>query len=75
MKTINKRVDCKVYGSKAFEMYFRESRIAVFDIETTGLYPNRDKLILSGIIFLSPKEPATCMQYFADNDRDRKSVV
>ena len=75
MKTINKRVDCKVYGSKAFEMYFRESRIAVFDIETTGLYPNRDKLILSGIVFFSPKEPATCMQYFADSIGDERNVV
>ncbi len=38
------------YQSKAFDMYFRASRCAVLDIETTGLRPYQDQAVLIGFV-------------------------
>ena len=58
MKTIEKKVNYNKYSSKTFDLYFKDKNIAVFDIETTGLYPRRDQVILTGVLtFLKGKLP------------------
>jgi uncharacterized protein YprB with RNaseH-like and TPR domain len=38
------------YSSKAFDFYFGEARLGVFDIETTGLGASHAKIILGGLL-------------------------
>ena len=75
MKTIKNTLDYEIYKSKSFDMYFKDNNVAVFDIETTGLYPRSDKIILSGIVSFSPESSTTCVQYFADSMGDEKQVI
>jgi uncharacterized protein YprB with RNaseH-like and TPR domain len=62
------------FQSKALDMYIGNSTLAVFDIETTGLYANRDRIILSGILFADGDE-CTITQYFAERPDDEASVI
>lgn len=75
MKTIEKKVNYNKYSSKTFDLYFKDKNIAVFDIETTGLYPRRDQVILTGVLTLFKGEAATSIQYFANNPEDEKVVI
>lgn len=75
MKKIEKKVNHTIYSSKTFDLYFKDKNIAVFDIETTGLYPKNDQVILTGILTLFSGEPVTSLQYFANNIGDEKAVL
>jgi DNA polymerase elongation subunit (family B) len=55
-------------------MYFGGRSLCIFDIETTGLYPRRDQLILSGLISID-NNLATVTQYFAEDPSQEKAVV
>ncbi|MDR2771156.1 MAG: ribonuclease H-like domain-containing protein [Clostridiales Family XIII bacterium] len=50
MYLTDKVYDEALYASEIFDFYFGEARLAVFDIETTGLGASRAKLILGGIL-------------------------
>lgn len=75
MKTIRKEVQTEPFCSRAFSLYTAGAEIAVFDIETTGLYPKRDSLILSGILRLRTGGKATATQYFSDRSGDEPEVI
>lgn len=75
MKTIRKEVQTEPFRSRAFSLYTAGAEIAVFDIETTGLYPKRDSLILSGILRLRTGGKATATQYFSDRSGDEPEVI
>lgn len=68
--------EVKLLGSpgKAFDMYFGGKRLAVFDIETTGLNPSSARLILSGIISVSG-EKADFTQLLAENIADEEMII
>jgi hypothetical protein len=53
MKTIIENITSPLFSSAPFNQYFKDLRIGVFDIETTGLSPANSYLILSG--FLIPE--------------------
>lgn len=49
MKIFRTSENGHIYSSEIFDTYFGNLRIGFFDIETTGLSPDRSKLILAGI--------------------------
>lgn len=50
METIDKIVQLSPIYAKIYAPYLENRSIAVFDIETTGLWGRRDQMILSGIL-------------------------
>lgn len=78
MKTIFDRPLFAPYRSRAFDLYFSDLRIAAFDIETTGLYPNHDRIILSGILPFACTEEAEApeaVQFFSESPADEEEIV
>lgn len=74
MKTITDRIPCPIWSSRAFSLYFDRNDLAVFDIETTGLSPERGRLILSGIL-LPDEDGVRTIQYFAESPEDEPEVI
>ncbi len=74
MEIIEKIIDLKPYESKLISMYFGNGKTAFFDIETTGLSPKNNKLILSGILEISENK-SIATQYFASSMGDEKDLV
>ena len=75
MKTITDNIQIPAYYSKLFDMYFGGRRIAVFDIETTGLSPANSKVVLTGILTVGPSGHGLVQQYFADQNDDEEAVI
>jgi hypothetical protein len=74
MKTITERITTQPFSSAPFNQYFKDLRMGVFDIETTGLSPAGSRLILSG--FLIPDEEGLQMtQFFAESLADEEEVI
>ena len=64
MKHLIKQYDEEIYKSAVLDFYFKDMKIGVFDIETTGLNPSNNKFILGGLYNCSEK---TMHQFFAEN--------
>ena len=74
MKTITEHITTKPFSSAPFNQYFKDLRMGVFDIETTGLSPAGSRLILSG--FLIPDEDGLLLtQFFAESLADEEEVI
>lgn len=74
MKTIVEKIKSSSFSSAPFNQYFKNLRMGVFDIETTGLSPAGSRLILSG--FLIPEgDDLVLTQYFAESLSDEEEVV
>ena len=74
MKTIVEKITSPQFSSAPFNQYFKNLRMGVFDIETTGLSPGNSHLILSG--FLIPdREALVLTQYFAESLADEEEVI
>ena len=69
MKIISEKLNIPRYHSKIFDLYFGDKTMAIFDIETTGLFAYRDKIILSGIVMVRG-EKGEVIQYFLDDEGD-----
>lgn len=66
MEYICKKIDCPIYDSRAFRMYFQDMDIGILDIETTGLSPKNSKFILGGLV--TPEENGLkAEQFFAES--------
>lgn len=74
MKKIVSDLHIDIYASRIFDMYFKGKKLAVFDIETTGLSPACCKVILSGIMLIE-KDSCRAIQLFADRDEDEKEIL
>ena len=74
MKTFIQETRIDPYSGKSFDLYFGGLTPAVFDIETTGLSPSRDKVILTGILLVSGGT-AKAIQFFAESPDDEKEVI
>ncbi len=59
---------------RIFNMYFEKQKVAVFDIETTGLNPASSRLILSGIILIDESE-TRFIQLLAEDLSDEKLII
>lgn len=55
-------------------MYFGGKNICVYDIETTGLFPRNDRIMLTGLLTISDGR-ATAEQFFAETLNDEKAVL
>lgn len=81
MKTIKQNIKLdnetlNTLGSKQFKRFFESDKISVFDIETTGLYPKHDKIILIGFVHLFPStDNAELVQFFAESHEEEKDIL
>ncbi len=62
------------YSSEIFDTYFDNMRIGFFDIETTGLSPERCKLILAGLSYYEG-DILTTRQIFADDPSEEPEII
>lgn len=63
-------------NSRQFKRFFESDKISVFDIETTGLYPKHDKIILIGFVHLFPStDNAELVQFFAESPEEEKDIL
>lgn len=62
------------YSSEIFDTYFGNLRIGFFDIETTGLSPDRCKLILAGLAYYEG-DTLVAKQIFADDPSEEPEVI
>lgn len=75
MKILNEIYKDQIFDYKIFDWYFKNAKIGIFDIETTGLSPKNSNLILSG--FVLPLEDGTLLskQIFAESLDDEPQVI
>lgn len=63
-------------NSKQFKRFFDLDKISVFDIETTGLYPKHDKIILIGFVHIIPGyNDGELVQFFAESHEEEKDIL
>ena len=74
MKRIRKEVMETPYRSQIFQSYFDSLSIGVIDIETTGLSPERDRVILGGLVHFTP-DKLQFVQYFADGREEEPLLL
>ena len=63
-------------NSKQFNRFFNANKISIFDIETTGLYPKHDKIILIGFVHIIPGyNDGELVQFFAETPEEEKDIL
>lgn len=63
-------------NSKQFNRFFNVNKISIFDIETTGLYPKHDKIILIGFVHIMPGyNDGELVQFFAETPEEEKDIL
>lgn len=63
-------------NSKQFKRFFDSDKITIFDIETTGLYPKHDKIILIGFVHIMPlHNDGELVQFFAESPEEEKDIL
>lgn len=62
--------------SKQFNRFFNADKISIFDIETTGLYPKHDKIILIGFVhIMPPHDDGELVQFFSESPEEEKDIL
>ncbi len=74
MKIIEEHIDGGMFDSAIFSEYFSGMRIAVADIETTGLSPKNSAVILGGVV-LADGESRRAVQLFGDTADDEPELL
>lgn len=72
MKHLTHHYDEEIYESNLLRFYFRDMKIGVLDIETTGLNASRSKFILGG---LYEPDGKTMHQFFAQRQAEEKAAL
>ena len=67
MEYICEKFETELFNNKSFAMYFSDFRVGILDIETTGLSPAANKIMLGGLLTFDAPGSATIEQFFADN--------
>lgn len=63
-------------NSKQFNRFFNANKISIFDIETTGLYPKHDKIILIGFVhIMPPHDDGELVQFFSESPEEEKDIL
>lgn len=57
------------FNSKILSRYIGDMRLGVFDIETLGLYPKQNPMILAGIMSVEPDGECRVRQFFAESSK------
>ena len=74
MKRFKDEFNIDEFRSKVLDMYFGGLDLCVYDIETTGLFPRNDRIMLTGLLTISNGR-ATAEQFFAETLNDEKAVL
>ena len=74
MKRFVDEFELDEYQSRAFDMYFGGLTVCSYDIETTGLFPGNDRIMLTGLLTVKDGH-ATARQFFAETPNDEKAVL
>lgn len=72
MKHLTYHCDENIYASNLLRFYFKDKKIGILDIETTGLNPSQSKFILGGLYELESK---TMHQFFAETRAEEKEAL
>lgn len=76
MKTINNQYQEPLLSSKILNSYFEDLAVAIIDIETTGLHPEKNQMILGGISVPNFKNSTIeTIQYFAEHIEEEPAVL
>lgn len=74
MKRFEDEFDLDEFKSRALDMYFGGMKICAYDIETTGLFPRNDMIMLTGLLTVKDGH-ASARQFFAESLNDEKAVL
>lgn len=74
MRKFREQINEPFYKSAPFTLYFSNSRIAVLDIETTGLSPDSSRAILCGLL-VPYKNKVQERQYFSASAREESQML
>ncbi len=74
MEIIKDNVSISPYDSRIFNYYFEGLKICVADVETDGLNPLYNKVILGGILSYG-NACTTVTQYFSENRKDEGKLL
>ncbi len=74
MKRFKDEFDIDVFRSRVTDLYFGGLRLCVYDIETTGLFPRNDRIMLTGLLTIENGR-ASAEQFFAETLNDEKAVL
>lgn len=74
MYYVDKWFDEDFYHSKIFSLYFNDLKIGVMDIETTGLNPDSDKIILGGLL-IPHNSGVKTMQFFSETNNEESTLL
>lgn len=74
MEIIKHNINITAYGSKIFSDYFDGLKAYVIDIETDGLNPSYNQIIIGGLL-LQKESCGIITQYFAEKKGDEKELL
>lgn len=72
MRTVNAFLETMIEMPAPLRFYFEGLRYGVLDIETTGLYSQRNKLILGGLLYEDEARGGVVLQQFLPSNAPRR---
>ncbi len=75
MQTFNNTLGMPRTFGKAFDLYYSGLDVVTFDLETTGLFPARDRIMLSGMLRWDDSSSALVTQYFDETGMNEEEIV
>ena len=74
MKRFEDEFEMDEFRNRVLDIYFGGLTICAYDIETTGLFPRNDRIMLTGILTVKDGH-AKAQQFFAETLNDEKAVI
>ena len=74
MKRFEDEFEMDEFRNRVLDVYFGGLTICAYDIETTGLFPRSDRIMLTGILTVKDGH-AKAQQFFAETLNDEKAVI
>lgn len=74
MDIIEKKLPFESVESKAFHKYFKDFKVGVLDIETTGLSYGKNNIVLVGLL-IRENDHLILKQFFCDSLQEEKEVL
>lgn len=75
MLTYKFEIQLDFFKSELLKPYFEPEDLCVFDIETLGLNPNINEVILASIFYVDENGNGQVTQFFADNVMEEKDLL
>ncbi|NLD19069.1 MAG: hypothetical protein GX663_02320, partial [Clostridiales bacterium] len=72
MKHLTENLKTKIYTNALYDFYFKDSRVGVLDIETTGLNPSVNKFVLGGLYNC---QDMVLHQFFAEKRAEESAAL